>query len=96
MDSMGFVVFARGTSPLDSLHRQRVTAVDVPVEIGGVSIRPGELVIADADGAAVIPHEVEQEALAKAWEKVTAENVVRNEIRAGSKAADVFKKYGVL
>ncbi len=96
MDAMGFLVFARGTSPLDSLHRQRVTAVDVPVEIGGVSIRPGDLVIADADGAAVIPREVEQEALARAWDKVTAENVVRNEIRAGSKAADVFKKYGVL
>ncbi len=96
MDAMGFLVFARGTSPLDSLHRQRVTAVDVSVEIGGVSIRPGDLVIADADGAAVIPREVEQEALARAWDKVTAENVVRNEIRAGSKAADVFKKYGVL
>lgn len=96
MDAMGFLVFARGTCPLDSLHRQRVTAVDVPVEIGGIAIRPGDLVIADADGCAVIPREVEEEALAKAWDKVTAENTVRNEIRAGSKAADVFKKYGVL
>ena len=48
--------------------------MDVPVEIGGVSIRPGDLVIADADGAAVIPREVEEGALAKAWDKVTAEN----------------------
>ncbi len=96
MHSMGFLVFARGTSPLDSLHRQRVIAVDVTVEIGGVSIHPGDLIIADSDGAAVIPQAVESETLAKAWEKVTAENVVRNEIRAGAKAADVFKKYGVL
>jgi len=96
MHAMGFPVFARGTSPLDSLHRQRVRAVDVPVEIGGVAIHPGDLVVADLDGVVVIPQAVEGEAIRRAWEKVTAENKVRDEIRSGSKAGEVFKKYGVL
>jgi regulator of RNase E activity RraA len=96
MHDMGFLVYARGTCPLDSMHRQRVSAVDVPVVIGGVTIHPGDLVFADADGAVVVPRAIEDEALARAWQKVTAENQVRNEIRAGSKAGDVFKKYGVL
>ncbi|HEX5446298.1 MAG TPA: RraA family protein [Pirellulales bacterium] len=96
MHALGFRVFARGTCPLDSLHRQRVSAVDVPVEVGGVQIAPGELVFADADGAVVVPRVIEAEALAKAWDKVTAENRVRDEIRAGSKAGEVFRKYGVL
>ncbi len=96
MHEMGFLVYARGTCPLDSMHRQRVSAVDVPVVIGGVTIHPGDLIFADADGAVVVPRAVEDEALAKAWQKVTAENQVRNEIRAGSKAGEVFKKYGVL
>ena len=96
MNAMGFTVFARGTSPRDSLHRQRVTAVDVNVTIGGVCIRPGDLMLADVDGVVVVPQSVEREALAKAWEKVTAENRVRDEIRAGMKAGDVFRKYGVL
>jgi regulator of RNase E activity RraA len=53
-------------------------------------------VIADADGVAVVPREVEGRAIAAAWEKVHAENRVRDEIRAGMKAVEVFKKYGVL
>lgn len=96
MREMGFHVFARATCPLDSMHRQRVSAVDVEVEIGGVAIAPGDLVFADLDGVVVVPRRVEAEALAKAWEKVTAENRVRDEIRAGSKAGEVFRKYGVL
>jgi regulator of RNase E activity RraA len=96
MHEMGFRVFARGTCPLDSMHRQRVKAVDVTVEVGGVAIAPGDLVLADLDGVVVVPRNVEAEALARAWEKVTAENRVRDEIRAGSKAGEVFRKYGVL
>jgi regulator of RNase E activity RraA len=96
MHQMGFTVFARATSPLDSRDRQRVTAVDVSVKIGGVRIDAGDLVFADADGIVVVPRAVETEVLEKAWEKVTAENRVRDEIRAGAKAADVFRKYGVL
>lgn len=96
MNAMGFAVFARGTCPLDSLHRQRVVQVDVEVKIGGVAICPGDLVLADADGVVIVPRAVEQQALEAAWEKVTAENRVRDEIRAGSSASEVFRKYGVL
>jgi regulator of RNase E activity RraA len=96
MSELGFTVFARGTCPRDSMHRQRVTAVDVTVEIGGVRIGPGDLLFADADGLVVVPQAIEAEVLQKAWEKATAENRVRDEIRAGVKAADVFRKYGVL
>lgn len=96
MNDMGFAVFARGTCPRDSLHRQRVVAIDVAVEIGGVRIDPGDLVFADADGVVVVPRAVQLEVLEGAWIKVTAENRVRDEIRAGSPAGEVFKKYGVL
>lgn len=96
MDEIGFLVFARGTCPRDSLHRQRVTAIDVTVTIGGVGIAPGDLVLADADGTVVVPQAVAREAIGRAREKVTAENRVRDEIRAGSSAGDVFRKYGVL
>ncbi len=96
MDQMGFLVFARGACPRDSLHRQRVIAVDEPVQVGGVSIAPGDLILADDDGVVVVPQAVEREAIARALEKVTAENRVRDEIRAGALASEVFQKYGVL
>jgi regulator of RNase E activity RraA len=96
MNKMGFDVFARGTCPRDSLHRQRVVAIDVEVELGGVPVSPGDLVLADDDGVVVVPKLVAAEAVAKAHEKVLAENKVRDEIRAGASAVDVFRKYGVL
>jgi len=94
--AMNFPVFARGTSLYDSLHRQRVVDVDVSVEIDGVAFHPGELVFADEDGVVVVPKAVEQEAIHRAWEKVHAENAVRDAIRGGIKATAAFEKYGVL
>jgi regulator of RNase E activity RraA len=93
---MNFSVFARGTRVYDSLHRQRVVSIDEPVEIGGVTIRSGDLVFADFDGVVVVPQDVEHEAIARAWKKVHDENEVRDAIRGGMKATAAFKKYGVL
>lgn len=96
MAGMDFPVFARGTCVYDSLNRQRVIDIDVPVEIDGVTFSPGDLVIADEDGVVVVPQSLETEAVRLAWAKVHAENLVRDSIKAGMLAQDVFKKYGVL
>jgi 4-hydroxy-4-methyl-2-oxoglutarate aldolase len=96
MSTMGFTTFSRGTCLYDSQNRQRVVDVDVPVEIDGVRFEPGDLVIADVDGIVVVPQKIETEAIARAWKKVHAENVTRDAIKAGMKAVDAYKKYGVL
>lgn len=96
MREMGFPVFAGCVSPYDSLHRQRVISRDEPVEVGGIIIRSGDLVFADEDGVVIVPHEVEAEILAAAWQKVHAENEVRDAIREGLGAKEAFDKYGVL
>lgn len=96
MTKMGFPIFARSTNVYDSQNRQRVVDMDVNVEIDGVRFAPGDLVIADVDGVVVVPQEVEQEAVRRAWNKVHAENITRDAIKAGMKAVDAYKKYGVL
>jgi regulator of RNase E activity RraA len=96
MREMGFPVFARGTIIYDSKDRQRVVDLDVPVEIDGVTFEPGALVIADEDGVVVVPRAVEAAVVRRAWEKVHAENEVRDAIRAGMKATETFARYGVL
>lgn len=93
---MNFPVFARGACVYDSLHRQRVVDVDITVELDGVRFSPGDLVFADEDGVVVVPQAIEHEALRRAWEKVHAENAVRDAIRHGMNAVDAFAKYGVL
>ena len=96
MRAMQFPVFARCTCVYDSLHRQRVVDIGVPVELDGVRFSPGDLVIADLDGVVVIPQAVEIEAVRRAWDKVHAENVTRDAIKGGMKATEAYKKYGVL
>ena len=96
MTLMGFPVFARAAILYDSRDRQRVIDFDVPVEIDGVPFEPGDLVFADADGVVVVPRRIEAEVVRRAWEKVGAENEVRDAIAAGMLAAEAFRKFGVL
>lgn len=96
MRAMGFPAFARGTCVYDSQNRQRVVDMDVTVEIDGVRFAPGDLVFADLDGVVVVPQAVEHEAIAAAWNKVHAENITRDAIRAGMQATAAYEKYGIL
>lgn len=96
MQAMGFTVYARGTCIYDSLNRQRVIDLDVPVEIDGVRFSPGDLVMADADGVVVVPRAIEEEVVRRAWEKVHAENITRDAIKKGMKAVAAYEKFGVL
>jgi 4-hydroxy-4-methyl-2-oxoglutarate aldolase len=96
MRALQFPVFARGTCIYDSKDRQRVIDLDVPVEIDGVRFSPGDLVVADEDGIVVVPRTIEEQIVRSAWEKVHAENEVRDAIKAGMKATAAFRKFGGL
>jgi regulator of RNase E activity RraA len=96
IDNMDFPVFARATCIYDSLHRQRVIDMDVPVEIDGVQFSPGDLVFADRDGIVVVPQSVEPKVIELAFAKVTGENKVRDAIRKGMSAVDAYRTFGIL
>jgi len=94
--ALRFPVFFAGIRPLDSLGRGRVMAYDVPVRCGEVLVQPGELVFADFDGVVVVPREFEDEALARAYQKVTKENRSRRDLLRGDSLRAVYDRYGVL
>ncbi len=96
MREMQFSVFARGTSPLDSKDRLFVTAIDVDVEIGGVTFHPNDLVFADVDGVVVVPAAIEVEAVRRAWAKAHDENRTRDAIKQGMKVGEAYERFGVL
>jgi regulator of RNase E activity RraA len=93
---MNFPVFHGGIGPLDTKGRGKLIEMDGPIECGGVRVRTGDLMFGDADGLIVIPREVQDETIAKALEKVSAENVTREELAKGAKLKDIYDKYGVL
>ena len=93
---MKFPVFHGGIGPLDSKGRGEVAVIDVPVEISGVRIAPGDLIFGDVDGVVAIPRAVETEALTLALKKVSTENTVRAELKRGDKLKAVFARHGIL
>ena len=91
-----FPVFAGGIGPLDTKGRGKVTAIDVPVECGGVRVESGDLVFGDADGVVVVPRAIEADILAAALVKVEGEDRTREALARGEKLADVFARHGIL
>jgi RraA family protein len=59
---LDFPVFARGTTPIGPLHRGP-GEINYPVCCGGVVVNPGDLVLADAAGTAIIPRGIAAELL---------------------------------
>lgn len=94
--AMNFPVFAAGIGPLDSKGRGKVVAIDVPVEVAGARVEPGDLVFGDADGVVVIPRAAEEKVIAAALAKVEGENATRDALGRGEKLADVFRRHGIL
>jgi 4-hydroxy-4-methyl-2-oxoglutarate aldolase len=92
----GFPVFSTGAYALDSSVRTVVRDFRVPIEIGEVSITPGDLIVGDIDGVLVIPAAVEDEVIERALAKAATENVVRIAIEAGMTATEAFAQHGVL
>ena len=63
--------------------------LDVPVEIGGTTIRPGDVVVLDADGAAVVERERVTETLEGARAREEAERVKRAKLQDGALSYDL-------
>lgn len=89
-------VFSRGSFAQDAGVRSSVVEFRCAVEIGGVSVEPGDLIFGDIDGVVVIPRAAERRVIELALEKVAGEKVVRREIESGSTSTDVFNRYGIL
>ena len=70
---LNFPTFCMGSFAQDQGPRGKVVDYRVPIEIEGVAIRPGDIVYGDRDGVLVIPAEAAEEAIAKAFEKVSTE-----------------------
>lgn len=67
--------------------------INVPIEIEGVKIRPGDFIVAEEEGIVVIPQEKVQEVANRALDVKEKEDRVREEIRRGSTLSQVIDLY---
>jgi regulator of RNase E activity RraA len=89
-----FPVFARDVSPGTTLGRYKTVAAQVPVEVGGVVVHPGDLIVADIDGVVVVPQDKAAEVLAMALEIDARELEQARLIIAEKSLRKVLAKYG--
>ena len=94
--ALNFPTFSYGRYAQDQACRGKVLDFRVPIEIEAVRVAPGDIVFGDLDGVLVIPREAEEEAIARALEKVSKESAVRNAIVNGMATVEAFEKFGVM
>jgi regulator of RNase E activity RraA len=92
-------VYARYRTPVQSIGRWKVTGWQEQVYLRGatstnVRVSPGDFILADADGAIVVPHSVVREVLAEAERLTKMEIDIRAELKRGLSLAAALEKYG--
>jgi 4-hydroxy-4-methyl-2-oxoglutarate aldolase len=88
--ALGFPVFARHVTVVGT-GKEHPGRFQVPVRVGGVVVRPGDLVVGDADGVVVVPAAAVQETLDQADARVAAEQRALDAIRAGATTLDYYQ-----
>lgn len=86
---LGYPVFCRHFTPRRAA-KETYGKINVPVRMGALSISPGDLVLADANGIASISRDRVQETVAMASEILRKENHVKDEIRSGRTIFEIF------
>ncbi len=85
-EALSLPVFARGTQPKKP-RRQDYVALDEPVDLLGVTVTPGDLLLADEDGIVLVPRGDAEAVLAKIPEVLKANLAQRQAIVAGEDLA---------
>jgi len=93
---MSFPTFAFGSYGQDSAPRYKVVDFRIPIEVGQVRVRPGDIIFGDIDGVLLVPTETEDEVFSRALEKARSEKLVKKAIEEGSSAVEAFEKYGIM
>lgn len=91
----GFPVFSRGSYGRDQRNRGVVVDYGVPIQVGRLEVSPGDVIVGDQDGVLVVPMSAKQQVFGAAFRKADTEDEVRDALRRGAGAVDVFAEYGV-
>jgi len=94
--ALNFPTFSYGSYAQDQSLRGKVIDFRVPIEIHGVRILPGDIIVGDMDGVCVVPQSIEEEVFRRAIEKANGEKTVQEAIAAGMSAREAFDRFGIL
>jgi 4-hydroxy-4-methyl-2-oxoglutarate aldolase len=86
-------ITARGTHTMFSGRKEELS-INVPVTCGGVIVQPGDFIVADTIGVAVVPLAKAEEIVALAEEQAEREQKTREWVAQGKTVEDLLKEFG--
>jgi regulator of RNase E activity RraA len=86
----GLPVWCRGAAAPPSVAGLTFVGWQQPIACGGVAVYPNDVIVADADGAVLIPAALLDEVVAAAIEQELLEGWIMQEVRSGAKLPGLY------
>ena len=98
LEDLGWPIWTRAVTPRGThtmfSGRKEELSVNVPISCGGVTVGPGDFVVADTIGVTVIPLARAEEVLALAREQAEREQKTREWVARGKTIEDLLAEFG--
>ena len=93
---IGFPAYTRHVCATGARSRVKIVATNLPIEVGGIRVCPGDIVVADATSVAIVPSDVAQKVLDECQHREELEGQFMANLNKGATFEESHKKLGIL
>jgi len=93
---IGFAAYVRHVCATSGKTRVKWEAINVPVEISGIRVCPGDIMVADDTSVAVVPADKMSDILEQCRHREEFETQFEEELRKGGTFLEISRKLGIM